>query len=86
MEERGLVRLLTMNDVLSEATAELPDGWEIEGPTWASDQWRASARPRQIWKRLSGRVEGFGDSPEAALRNLAAALREDDADAGSPAS
>lgn len=75
-----------MNEAIGEAAAALPDDWEIDGPTWASDRWRASARPRQLWKRLSGRAEGYGESPEAALRNLAAALREDDADGGSPAS
>lgn len=69
-----------MNEALGEAAAALPSGWEIDGPTWTADQWRATARPRQLWKRLSGRAHGYGASPEEALRNLAAALRDEDGD------
>ena len=69
-----------MNEALGEAAAALPDGWEIDGPTWTATGWRASARPRQLWKRMSGRAYGYGVSPEEALRNLAAALREEDGD------
>lgn len=64
----------------AEAEAALPEGWQ----TWLrpglfTDGWEASGRVKGIWRLADGPVPettAAGPTPAAALRALAAALRE----------